>query len=76
MLEYRAGDVAAYKELKSLYTEGEWEEKREVIFKTLSSHTAVDKLYEIERLYGKNKRGFLSIIGQLQFMHRSGTSNI
>jgi len=53
VLEYRAGDVAAYKELKSLYTEGEWEEKREVIFKTLSSHTAVDKLYELEKLYDR-----------------------
>jgi len=53
VLEYRAGDVAAYKELKSLYTEGEWEEKREEIFKTLSSHTAVDKLYEIEKLYDR-----------------------
>lgn len=53
VLEYSAGDVAAYKELKSLYTEGEWEEKREVIFKTLSPHTAVDKLYEIEKLYDR-----------------------
>lgn len=53
VLEYGAGDVAAYKELKSLYTEKEWEEKREVVFKNLPPHAAVDKLYEVEELYDR-----------------------
>ncbi|WP_027398956.1 SWIM zinc finger family protein [Anaerovorax odorimutans] len=53
VLEYRAGDLDAYKELESLYSKEEWEEKREVIFKNLPSHAPMDKLYEMEKLYDR-----------------------
>lgn len=53
VLEYRAGDLTAFKELKSLYTEEEWKDKREVIFKQSPPYAAVDKLYEAEKLYDR-----------------------
>lgn len=53
VLEYKHGDIAAYQELKSLYREEEWKEKREVIFEKLSPYTKLDKLYEMEKLYDR-----------------------
>ena len=40
-----------YKELKSIYIDKEWLEKREKIFSKLSSYRGIDKLYELEGLY-------------------------
>ena len=53
VLEYRAGDVTAFKELKSLYAEEEWKVKREEIFKSLPLYATVDKLYEVKKLYDR-----------------------
>lgn len=53
ILQYKAGDIDVYKELKMLYTEEEWPGKREEIFKKMSSRAAVDKLYEEDRLYDR-----------------------
>ena len=53
VLDYNAGDVELYKELKSIYTEEEWLEKREIIFSKLSPYSGIDKLYEMEGLYDR-----------------------
>ncbi|WP_394522695.1 hypothetical protein [Lacrimispora sp. JR3] len=53
MLQYKAGDVAIYKELKTLYTEEEWPGKREEIFAKLPLYAAVDRLYKEEQLYDR-----------------------
>lgn len=53
VLKYKAGDVNLYRELKSLYTNQEWEEKREIIFDKLSKRVAIDKLYKEEKLYDR-----------------------
>lgn len=53
VLKYRAGDVDNFKELKSLYTEEEWKEQRETLFKKLPTYAKIDKLYEVEKLYDR-----------------------
>jgi hypothetical protein len=53
MLQYKAGDVAVYKELKTLYTEEEWSVKREEIFNKMPRYTAVDRLYKEDQLYDR-----------------------
>lgn len=53
VLQYKAGDVDIYKELKSLYSDKEWEEKRELIFSSLPAYAHVDKLYKEEKLYDR-----------------------
>ena len=53
VLDYKAGDVELYKELKSIYTEKEWEEKREIIFSKLTPYNGIAKFYEIEGLYDR-----------------------
>ena len=53
VLNYKAGDVELYKELKSIYADKEWVEKREIIFSKLSPYRGSDKLYELEGLYDR-----------------------
>ncbi|NLJ41886.1 MAG: hypothetical protein GX352_09835 [Clostridiales bacterium] len=53
VLHYKEGDIELYKELKSIYTEGEWLEKREIIFDKLSSYRGMDRLYALEGLYDR-----------------------
>lgn len=67
MLDYKAGDVAVYKELRSLYTYKEWDEKREIIFNKLQRYGNVDVLYKEEKLYDRlldlviNSRGLYKL---------------
>ncbi|SDX98906.1 hypothetical protein SAMN05421736_10186 [Evansella caseinilytica] len=63
MLEYKAGDSDIFKELKSLYPEEQWEEKRETIFKKLPPYASVDKLYEFEKLYDRLLKRVLDSTG-------------
>lgn len=51
VLNYKAGDVELYKELKSIYTDKEWMKEREIVFSKLSPYRGIDKLYELEGLY-------------------------
>lgn len=53
VLNYKAGDVELYKELKSIYTDKEWLEKREIIFSKLAPYSGIAKFYEIEGLYDR-----------------------
>ena len=53
VLKYKVGDINLYKELKSLYSTAEWEEKREKIFEKLPRYSNLDKLYEEEKLYDR-----------------------
>lgn len=53
MLEYEAGSLEIYRELKTLYSEEEWPEKREIIFKELSSRVDLDQLYKEDQLYDR-----------------------
>lgn len=53
MLQYKAGDVAVYKELKTLYTEEEWVQKRETIFEKMLPYKDVSKLYQEDQLYDR-----------------------
>lgn len=53
VLNYKAGDLELYKELKSIYTDKEWMEKREIVFTKLSPYSGVDKLYVLEGLYDR-----------------------
>ncbi len=63
ILKYRIGDVTIYKELKSLYTEEEWKEKREIIFKKLPPYAEIDKLYKTEKLYDRLLKAVLDSPG-------------
>lgn len=53
VLNYKAGDVELYKELKSIYTDEEWMKEREIVFSKLSPYRGIDKLYELEGLYDR-----------------------
>ena len=53
VLNYKAGDVELYKELKSIYTDKEWRKEREIVFSKLSPYREMDKLYELEGLYDR-----------------------
>ncbi|HSH36621.1 SWIM zinc finger family protein, partial [Schnuerera sp.] len=53
VLNYNQGNIELYKELKSIYTDKEWLEKREIIFSKLSPYRGIDKLYELEGLYDR-----------------------
>jgi hypothetical protein len=63
VLKYKAGDMTIFKELKSLYTEKEWEEKREIIFEKLHKYAGIDKLYEVEKLYDRLLKNVLDSPG-------------
>lgn len=53
VLNYKAGDVELYKELKSIYTDKEWMKEREIVFSKLSPYRGIDKLYELEGLHDR-----------------------
>ncbi|MDO4326865.1 MAG: SWIM zinc finger family protein [bacterium] len=53
VLEYKAGDLELYRELKKQYTADEWLVKREEIFKKLPANALVEKLYQEEKLYDR-----------------------
>jgi len=51
--EYSKGDMEIFNELKALYSEGEWEKQREIIFNDISPYSGVADLYESEKLYDR-----------------------
>lgn len=53
VLNYKAGDVELYKELKSIYTDTEWMKERKIVFSKLSPYRGIDKLYVLEGLYDR-----------------------
>lgn len=53
VLEYKAGDVDLYKELKKQYTKDEWIVKREEIFVKLPQYVHIERLYKEEKLYDR-----------------------
>ncbi|HLS71061.1 MAG TPA: hypothetical protein VK027_05315 [Chitinophagaceae bacterium] len=52
-LDYAIGDLEVFNELKALYSEEEWKEQREVIFKAVSSYGGIADLYKSEKLYDR-----------------------
>lgn len=63
VLEYKAGDLEIYKELKALYSEEEWKEQREKVFTKLSANTCVEELYKEEKLYDRLLKNVLDCPG-------------
>ena len=53
VLEYEAGNLDLYRELKKQYTVDEWLVKREEIYKKLPAHAHVERLYKEEKLYDR-----------------------
>lgn len=53
VLNYEAGNLALYKELKKQYTAEEWLIKREEIIKNLPTYAHVERLYKEEKLYDR-----------------------
>src|SRR5699024_11010974 len=53
VLKYQQGNLDYFNELKTLYSEEEWEKQREIIFKEISPYTNVADLYESEKLYDR-----------------------
>lgn len=53
VLEYEAGNLELYRELKKQYTADEWLVKREEIFKKLPTYAHVEQLYKEEKLYDR-----------------------
>lgn len=53
VLDYEAGNIELYKELKKQYTVEEWFVKREEIFKKLPAYAHVERLYKEEQLYDR-----------------------
>lgn len=53
VIEYEAGNLELYRELKKQYTAEEWLVKREEIFKKLPAYAHVDRLYNEEKLYDR-----------------------
>lgn len=53
VLEYEAGNLDLYRELKKQYTADEWFVKREEIFKKLPAYAHVEQLYKEEKLYDR-----------------------
>lgn len=53
VLEYEAGNLDLYRELKKQYTADEWLVKREEIFKKLPTYAHVEQLYKEEKLYDR-----------------------
>jgi len=49
----QVGDLDLYRELKSLYDEKEWIEKREEILRIIPRHHPIDLLYKEEELYDR-----------------------
>lgn len=53
VLDYEAGNLDLYKELKRQYSAEEWLVKREEIFKKLPTYAHVERLYKEEKLYDR-----------------------
>ena len=53
VLEYEAGNLDLYRELKKQYSADEWLIKREEIFKKLPADAHVERLYMEEKLYDR-----------------------
>lgn len=53
VLNHEAGNLKIFRELKSQYTEEEWMEKREELFKKLPRYADVQELYREEKLYSR-----------------------
>ncbi|MFD2116624.1 SWIM zinc finger domain-containing protein [Paenibacillus yanchengensis] len=53
VLSYKVDDLELYKELKAIYNDEQWVEKREQVFENTRSYAYVDKLYELEGLYDR-----------------------
>lgn len=68
MLQYKPGDVAVYKELKTLYTEAEWANEREKIFEKLLIYAGVDRLYKEDHLYDRLLKLVLDSSGLYKLM--------
>lgn len=52
-LDYEAGNLEIFRELKMQYIPQEWEKKREEIFKKLPKYANVEVLYKEEKLYDR-----------------------
>lgn len=65
MLQYKAGDVAVYKELKTLYTEEEWVQKRETIFEKMLPYKDVSKLYQEDQFYDRLLRKYETVVNSM-----------
>lgn len=77
MMQYKVGDVDIYKELKSLYSDIEWQEKRERIFKDSPPYTNVDKLYKEDKLYDRLLKSVIEFPGlDKLFEHEKCLKNI
>lgn len=53
VLDYEAGDLDLYREMKKQYSTDEWLVKREEIFKKLPANAHVERLYKEEKLYDR-----------------------
>lgn len=53
LVDYDRGNIAVFRELKSLYSAKDWLEKREQVFNELADSANVDKLYREEGLYDR-----------------------
>lgn len=53
VLEYEAGNLDLYKELKKQYTAEEWIVQRETIFRQLPKYAHIEYLYKEEKLYDR-----------------------
>ncbi|MEG0379197.1 MAG: hypothetical protein RR614_12030, partial [Eubacterium sp.] len=53
VLKYKPGDVGVYKELKQCYSQEEWLEKREQVYKNTPPHSNLTGLYLEEGLYDR-----------------------
>ena len=53
VLDYEAGNIKYYRELKRQYTEEEWIQEREKIFEELPKYAHVERFYREEKLYDR-----------------------
>lgn len=53
ILDHKAGNVEIYRELREQYSEEEWRERREEVYKKLPSYAPVAELYKEEKLYDR-----------------------
>lgn len=53
ILDYDKGNLNIFRELKSLYTDDEWEIKRQIIFDNYKNYYGIEKLYLEEKMYEK-----------------------
>ena len=63
VLNYDAGNLEVYRELKKQYIADEWLVKREEVFERLSDYANVEKLYKEEKLYDRLLEYVLKSLG-------------